>query len=462
MSAISNTTTPAKLKDEVLFERGARYNVAQFASFNTDLELRFSRIKDIDTPADFEAAVRAVFEKSGEKSVNVRTFEPGNPQTTAFAYGLKSTEDAIAKVREFAAQGLYTIVNETIDVNDGGVSGVYHRDRVEFSPNATPRCVEKPGCCALTRELARKIFTLVYGFTPAFDDAPEIRIEFSLHPLPRGTRSEHIIVWEAGIDEGDVPTPEPRWPNNFSRHVGDKAFGLMIAHLSGLPVPATTIISRRLAPVSFGQKTGSAAIWTRTCPNEQTPGLFTTCRGWTDPFALLAKEDPEGKAIGAVLAQAEVSATWSGACITTSDGKIIIEGVPGFGDGFMQGDDLPEGVDPTIEKDVLALYAQAASILGPVRFEWVHDGKKAWIVQLHAGKSRSREDWIVEGTAETWHDFPAEQGLDALRALVGTLNPAKDGLHIIGRIGFTSHIADVIRKAGITARVIAPETAKAA
>lgn len=462
MSAISNSNIPAKLKDEVLYERGARYNVAQFASFNTELELRFSRIKDTDTPSDFEAAVRAVFAKSGEKSVNVRTFEPGNPQTTAFAYGLKSPDAAIAKVREFAAQGLYTIVNETIDVKDGGVSGVYHSGRCEFAPDSTPRVVEGTDCCVLPIDLARRLFKLVYGFSPAFDDPAHIRVEFSLHPLPRGTRSEHIIVWEAGEDHAVLPPAEPKWPNKFSRHVGDKAFGLMIAHLSGLPVPATTIISRRLAPISFGQPTGSAAIWTRTCPNEQTPGLFTTCRGWTDPFALLAKEDPEGKAIGAVLAQAEVAATWSGACITASDGKIILEGVPGFGDGFMQGEDLPEGVDPAIEKDVLALYAQAESVLGPVRFEWVHDGKKAWIVQLHAGKSRSREDWIVEGTAEAWHDFPAEQGLDALRALVGTLNPAKDGLRLIGRVGFTSHIADVIRKAGITARVIAPETAKAA
>jgi len=94
------------------------------------------------------------------------------------------------------------------------------------------------------------------------------------------------------------------------------------------------------------------------------------------------------------------------------------------------------------------------SMLGPVRFEWVHDGGKAWMVQLHAGKSASREDWIVEGKSETWHEVEAAIGLDAIRSLVAVLDPARDGILLKGKVGFTSHIADVIRKRGVPTRVI--------
>jgi hypothetical protein len=451
----SKTATTAKLKDEVLHERSLRWNVAQFASFDADLSLRFMATKSGATPADFEAAIRTVFAASGEASVNVRTFLPGNPQTTAFAYGLKSPEAAIAKVREFASTGLFTIVNETIDVGDGGVSGVLHAGRVEFAPQDTPRCVEKPGTCALEAGFAVRLFERVYGFKPAFDESPETRLEFSLHPLPRGCRSQHMIVWESGIDPASAPKPAPRWPNRFSKFMGDKAFGLLVADLCGLPVPETTVFPRRMAPFSFGKPTGSPVTWIRTCPNEQTPGLFTTKRGWMDPYLLLANEDPKGTAIASVLAMKEVAAKFSGAAITASDGKVILEGRMGYGDGFMQGQDLPEELPEGLKAELLALYDRASRILGPVRFEWVHDGKKLWVVQLHAGKTASRDEWIVEGEAETWHEIEAAAGLDFIREKVASFDPAKDGILLKGKVGFTSHIADVIRKAGIVTKTLA-------
>jgi hypothetical protein len=43
------------------------------------------------------------------------------------------------------------------------------------------------------------------------------------------------------------------WPNRFSRLLGDKAFGLLVADLHGLPVPATTVVGRRVAPFRFGR-----------------------------------------------------------------------------------------------------------------------------------------------------------------------------------------------------------------
>ena len=103
------------------------------------------------------------------------------------------------------------------------------------------------------------------------------------------------------------------WPNRFSRLLGDKAFGLLVADLLGLPVPATTVVGRRVAPFGFGRPTGGGERWLRTCPAEPVPGRFMTQRGWRDPFALLAAEDPSGTDLVAVLAQEGVRARWSGA-----------------------------------------------------------------------------------------------------------------------------------------------------
>jgi hypothetical protein len=87
-------------------------------------------------------------------------------------------------------------------------------------------------------------------------------------------------------------TSQINWPNRFSRFVGDKVFGLLVADAIGLAVPRTTAVSRKIAPFAFGLSTESCEWWTRTAPTEQVPGKFTTRRGWTDPFDLLRREDP--------------------------------------------------------------------------------------------------------------------------------------------------------------------------
>jgi hypothetical protein len=121
-------------------------------------------------------------------------------------------------------------------------------------------------------------------------------------------------------DEGASTTV---WPNTFSRFIGDKAFGLAFAHLMGLPVPATTIIAREIAPFTFGQSTGSHEYWIRTCPREQVPGRFSTYKGWHDPFRLASAEDPNGVFLASILSQESVQPLYSGALITTSTGKAI-------------------------------------------------------------------------------------------------------------------------------------------
>ena len=67
----------------------------------------------------------------------------------------------------------------------------------------------------------------------------------------------------------------------------------------------------------FGRPTGAGERWLRTCPAEPVPGRFLTQRGWRDPFALLAAEDPSVEAVVAVLAQEGVPAR----CSTTSGGS---------------------------------------------------------------------------------------------------------------------------------------------
>ncbi|HEX9939199.1 MAG TPA: hypothetical protein VGB15_18800 [Longimicrobium sp.] len=439
-------------KDEILDRLAGHANVAQFVSFDPALAQRFARVHGHAPNAPFaspEAAVAAMLAASPEHSVNVRSFQPFNAKSRAFVYGLTRADDVVSHLRRLAAEGLHTVVNETVDVNDGGVSGVAHGAVVEFAPGDTPRAVEKPGTAALERGMALRAFEAVYGFRPALPGRPELRVEFSLHPLRRGWRNEHTIVWEEEEIAGGPERAHTAWPNLFSRMLGDKAFGLLIAWLTGLPVPFTTVFPRRLAAFSFGEATGTAEPWLRTCPVEQMPGKFTTVRGWTDPYALMQREDPEGTAIGSILAQRGVDARFSGALIAQPDGGVQMEGVAGFGDTFMLGDAAPEPLPPSVSADVRALYERAAATLGPVRFEWVHDGARAWVVQLHCGASRSQGRTIFPGDAQRWHRFEVGRGIGALRELIAGVSGGGQGVVLVGRVGVTSHFGDLLRRARI-------------
>ena len=78
-------------------------------------------------------------------SVNIRTFvasASGTRRGTPFLYGLASVDEVLARLRRHARAGYHTIVNETVAVDDGGVSGVALGGLVEFAPDDTPRCVD--------------------------------------------------------------------------------------------------------------------------------------------------------------------------------------------------------------------------------------------------------------------------------------------------------------------------------
>jgi hypothetical protein len=446
-------------KDEILNRLGSRGNIAQFVSFGPDLRQRFAWIHGKRPNYRFKSpttAVQTLLAASPESSVNVRSFEPDNPKSREFLYGLRSAEEVLEHVRRLAAEGLTTIVNETIDVNDGGISGVAFGGIVEFAPGDTPRAVEKQGTASLPRGMAMRLFRMIYGFAPELPTDPKLRVEFSIHPLKRGYRLAHTVIWE--LESSDV-TPRavaPSWPNRFSRFIGDKAFGLAIAHLLGLPVPRTLVIPRKTAPFSFGLDTGSAEPWIRTCPVEQVPGKFTTRRGWVDPFRLLQEEDPEGTAIASILMQAGVEAEWSGALVTQRSGKALLEGVAGQGDDFMVGRRAAEPLPSIVQRRVLQTFRGATERLGPVRFEWVYAGKRVWIVQLHCGATATEGRVIFPGQAATYHSYATDTGIEGLRTLINRVSGTGEGIVLLGRVGITSHFGDLLRRARIPSRIEDP------
>jgi hypothetical protein len=449
-------------KDAILDQLAGKANVAQFVSFSPDLSQRYARIFGYEANYVFSSlqdAIETILFRSPESSVNIRSFEPSSPKTQEFIYGLKSTDAIERNLKRLANNGLYTIVNETIDVCDGGVSGVLLGDVIEFAPCDTPRCVEKPSTAALPSHLGLHLLKIIYGFTPTLDYPPNTRVEFSIHPLKRGFLHEHTIVWELEEVEKGHSKAQIYWPNRFSRFIGDKVYGLLIAHLLELPVPETTVISRRIAPFSFGQSTGSAEVWIRTCPTVQMPGKFSTYRGWHDPFELMAFEDPEGDSIASIIAQKGVEATYSGALVVSEklsvDGQeeIIVEGTQGFGDEFMLGRKRRSTLPNKIISSVKALYQQAAVKLGPVRMEWVADSQKIWIVQLHSGTTKSSGSIIYPGKALSYHQFDVERGLEELRKLISSIEGSDQGIVLVGDVGITSHLGDVLRRAKVPSAI---------
>jgi len=445
-------------KDAVLDHLAQRANVAQFISYSPQLEQRYARVFGFPANrrfADLSAAAAALLDASGEHSVNVRSFDPATPKSREFVYGLKTVDEIVNTVRRLARSGLYTILNETIDVNDGGVSGVVLGNVIEFAPGDTPRAVEKPGTAALPRADGLRLLETVYGFAPRVTQyGSTTRVEFSIHPLRRGFRHDHTIIWELEPVGRTRAQADIRWPNRFSTFIGDKAFGLLIADILGLPVPRATVITRNLAPFTFGKPTGTGETWIRTCPRVQVPGKYTTHRGWLDPFSLLMKEDPEGTALASVLAQEGVDASYSGAVVATAGtngrgGQMTIEGTRGFGDDFMVGKKKRVALPGSVQAGVRRLYARAARLLGPVRFEWVRDQKRIWIVQFHRGASPSYGRVIFPGKPATFRRFAVDGGLEPLRSLIQEVEGSDDGIVLVGDVGVTSHFGDVLRRARI-------------
>lgn len=443
------------LKDEVLDGLARIGNVAQFASFDLDLKLRFRQVHgEAGRPGTYwEDVVRELLEHSIASSVNVRSFRPGVAQGNEFIYGLTDVQDVITAARRLSTNGHYVIVNETIDVADGGVSGVVHGDAIEVAPLDTPRAVEKPGIASFSRKLGVAVLGCIYGFKPDIEVHHESRLEFSLHPLRVGVHHGHTLWWEMESGKSVPPTPDMAWPNRLSRFLGDKTFGLLLAAMVGLPVPWTQVFPRTLPPFSFGEKTGTGETWFRTAPNEQTPGLFSTARGWMDPFLVLAREDPNGDRIASVLSQEGVDARFAGAARIRGDSQVLVEGVRGSGAEFMVGAIGPDELPKAIVDDVSNLLEASRIGIRAGAIEWAHDGKQAWLLQVHQSRDEGMGRVIVPGSPKREVTFDVSEGLDGLRQLVDGLNGTETGVVLVGDVGVTSHFGDVLRQSGVPARL---------
>jgi hypothetical protein len=456
MSKVIKVAENLIVKDSILDKLSEIANVAQFVSFDTKLNQRYSRVLGFEPNHQFESleeAAQKLLESSTDKSVNVRSYTPEFPKSREFIYGLKNSGDVVSAVRRLSQEDLYTIINETVDINDGGVSGVVLGDVIEFAPKDTPRSVEKPGTASLPREVGLKLLETVYHFCPSLNYARDKRVEFSIHPLKRGYRNDHTIVWEME-DVGDTDiTADIKWSNNFSKFIGDKAYGLLIAYLIGLRVPSTTVFSRNIAPFQYGYRSNTAEFWIRTCPTEQVPGKFTTHRGWLDPYKLMCNEDPDGNMIASVLSQEGIEARYSGALVTSPNGDIIIEGVKGFGEDFMLGVAEKDVLPDEVTNSVIETYRKAEDKLGYVRMEWVYDGDKIWVVQLHKGATVTQGNIIYPGKVGYYHRFDVKKGIDKLRQLISKVKNSNEGIELIGNVGITSHLGDILRRAGIPSKI---------
>lgn len=475
------------LKDQKLDEFAQRgVNIAQFVSYGPDGKKRYSRVRGTyptHRTASVEGAVQAILD-TGAPFVNIRSFLPNKPDGNPFHMGRKEKWASVVQiadvVRKLLREGYYVIVNEDINVADGGFSGVVMGEIAEFAPLDTPRCVEKttePRCAIMPRGMMEKMVQVVYERRVGFPYSRNHRIEFSVHPGPVGYLREPYIVWqEEAIEPGTGPAATmPRWPNRYSVAMGDKAFGLLMAHLSGLPVPYTRVDGRIIPPFSFGEPTGSAEErWVRTCPRTQEPGQFTTRHGYLDPFALMQREDPDGTRIASVIHQHDVAAAYSGAALTRYDfrdgDKLVVEGARGYGDRFMVGGTGAEKLPPYVHDAVYRLWQQATRDFGPVRFEWVvDDHHQPWIVQFHAGAAdMSVGDIIYPGEpTKGWQRYDVSGGLEGLRDLIRRVPPAArfpnyTGIVLVGNVGITSHFGDLLRRAKIPSRLERPAAEKTA
>ncbi len=443
-------------KDERLNQLANFGNVAQFVSFGPDLQQRFSRISGYGPNHRFSAvhdAVIALLEHSFERRVNIRSFRPDDPQGHEFIYGISAPEIVEQQLIRLTGSGLFAILNETVDVNDGGVSGVAHGDVIEFAPGGTPRVVEIGRIVSVDRSVGERLLHCVYGFVPALPKGSDLRIEFSIHPIRRGFASDHTIIWELQEIQSTDIRAALKWPNAFSEFLGDKTFGLLLAYILGFNVPRTTVLARNVVPFTFGMTTGSEVKWIRTAPRLPEPGLFPTVRGWTDPFRFM-EDIADRHRIPSVLIQDETPALFSGALLTDIRQNAIIEGVVGFGDTFMRGGAAPIPLDASLVHQLQKLHSKLKKEIGGIRAEWTFDGQTIWLLQLQQEAALSSGQTIVPGEVDSEYEFDVSEGLSGLREMIEIVKGTRVGIKLVGNIGMTSHIADVLRRYRVPSRIV--------
>ncbi|MEL7661380.1 hypothetical protein [Acetobacterium wieringae] len=447
-------------------------NIAQYISFEpySSNHANFVHINGFckSKPIPTKELIIQLIEEAPSKSVNIRSFSTNEIKGSSLVYDKKlvDIDEILNVIEENANMGKYSIINERIDIFDGGVSGVVFGDIIEFSPEDTPKCVDKEGVCSLPRDLGVNILNTVYGFSPELKFDPHLRIEFSIHPSRQGANKKHTIIWEYEYYERIESECKIIWPNRFSKFMGDKVFGLLIAENLGLLVPKTTVVSRNIAPFSFGKETGLFEKWTRTSPIIKESGKYYSGINWVDPFRLMNSEEKKGDKnetnIASILCQDAIEAEYSGAAFVRSKyEKDLIEGVKGVGENFMLGKQKKEKLPTHIIEAVKNLNNQIRVYhkeLGDVSIEWVYDGSNVWVVQLNQLKNEflnnsSGSRVIVSGTPDHYDKFFVEEGLDKLRNIIPSYVNKNVGIDLIGNVGITSHFGDLLRQNNIPSKL---------
>lgn len=454
------------LKDERLHRLSKKYNVARFASFGPEGR-RFCDFGNLPWPSSFEGgkrkkdflrpdlydAAKKLIEIAG--SLNIRSFREEQADGNPLVMGVTDAIDAVTKAQELIGQGYYVILNENIRRDGLMVSGVIQKKYVEFAPDDIPRCVEKKACSSLPVAFASRMLSVFLG-VPVILPVAKGRLEFSAYPDRLGTKDGHVLFWEEG--DGAKTQMRIRQPDAFSMHIGDKTWGLLFADSlrhEDIRVPRCSVFLRGVEfPVmQFGTGAGSMKAWTRTAPKTPVPGKYSTIRGFVDPHALMEKDDPEGNDVVSAIVQEEVPAEWSGTAFL-DNGRLVIEGVRGFGDGYMSAEASPEMVplEPrmAVKRMIKAISDWARR---PVHVEWAFDGKRAWLLQLHFLERPARildDGWIVHGDPAEWRRWDPADGLESLRALAGA--DGDYGILVAGEIGLGSHAADILRACGKASR----------
>jgi hypothetical protein len=87
--------------------------------------------------------------------------------------------------------------------------------------------------------------------------------------------------------------------------------------------------------------------------------------------------------------------------------------------------------------------------------EWAHDGKYVWVLQMHkVDRDSSAPAGVIHpGEAATWQEFHASDGLDKLREIVNTIRGDDVGIVVTGGVGVSSHVGDILRRAGVPSRL---------
>lgn len=434
-------------------------NIARYISVAPSKEIRYINIDmEYEHKDNLKNCIIDLIKYSNSKAINIRSFSIKAMKGNNLVYGKNADDidEIIDIIYENCNANKYSIINEMIDVNDGGVSGVVFGNIIEFAPNDTPKCVEKPNVCFLEKNMGIHMLKTVYGFSPKFNFEDKYRVEFSLHPRREGILREHTIIWEYEEFEKQKYDIKMKWPNKFSQFIGDKTFGLIVADYMGFNVPYTTVISRNIAPFSFGKETGLKEKWIRTVPIVKEPGKYYTGDKWVDPFLLMQSEESKGSKeinIASILSQSAVESIYSGGAIVAKDEENdIIEGVVGKGDDFMLGihkkSSLPASLLDSL-KVLLDRIRGYYSILGEVSIEWVFDGTQIWIVQLNQLNNSGRGKVIVFGNPIAYEKFSVSEGLERLREKINEVKDKNIGIELLGDVGLCSHFGDLLRQSKV-------------